>query len=757
MHDSRRWKVAFSVLALSAIAQLVVTPIHAEPSDKPGAEDRYWQLGVGAYFGGLGGKTELDIARFDWLYLCFGNISANRETTELLNRLLKINPDLKIMIRLWPLGGLGDCEQNRYQATFLHYLYKPGVKQKLLERVCEQIHIVLDHISHPENVVGMTFLEELPGHFSGYPFRTNATGDQVSWCMERFRKEIEAERGKPLCWDDETRLWWAKKWVQVMNEIHAAIKKESDGRLVFYYLQTNHSTLDLVEEGSRLDRPMLIPHRLADVIRPGFCDGFFAYPNSEKIWQGKYLRFAEKHNWLFFSQASHPSGMRLCPWQTCLKLAKTRVPQNLGYFFYCGGNCATGNAWNADKGIPRGAEWNTHRVSAKLHFRRHLALEDVGMDIVRGQPPLRLHLDLPLDAAKPGQFMHPRVIVENVREPSFFLDTKEAVAEGVTVTIQVPEGFTLPPENSAPATLRLGTLEAGERRVADWWVRAPKDLDEKAPGKFVVTAQAKGSTPTRTETSEDLAIPFAQPHAIGIPGTRWMEAAYRMQQKEARPGIRIEAVREPIRNPAVGDEFSTVTYKGVLQPGHRLILHPEQGARLFIDPLVDDDGASRRDPDDPTGFRSFDQGYIVCRLGARGVVDPTVTLRVAVAGRAEEGGKCLAVLRFRTRKSFVDRSVLAGRFSDKWDTWTQEVKVPEGALSLMQVFLYRFQKKGKVWYGPVKVERTDAEAEGVDVSDCLAGAFPTLSRYAFRIYHYADDNPPSIYPRARVQLLVPEE
>lgn len=54
------------------------------------AKDPYWQLGGGSYFGGLDTLTELDVARFDWLYLCFGNISADRGTTELLNRLLDV-------------------------------------------------------------------------------------------------------------------------------------------------------------------------------------------------------------------------------------------------------------------------------------------------------------------------------------------------------------------------------------------------------------------------------------------------------------------------------------------------------------------------------------------------------------------------------------------------------------------------------------------------------------------------------------------
>ena len=233
--------------------------------------------------------------------------------------------------------------------TFLHYLYLPGVKEKLQQNIPDQIRVVLDPITKPENVVGMTFLEELPNHFSANPFRRG--GDKLTCDLLRFRREIEAERGKPLVWDSETRRWWATKWVQVLNEIHTTMQKASDGRLVFYYFQINHNTLDQHPEGTSIEQPRLVPHHWSDVIKPGFCDGFFAYPNNEKIWNEKYVALAQKNNWLMFSQVSHPPFMRLCPWKTNVRLAKTRLPQNLGYFFLLQGNCAEKRAWNVDPGI----------------------------------------------------------------------------------------------------------------------------------------------------------------------------------------------------------------------------------------------------------------------------------------------------------------------------------------------------------------------------------------------------------------------
>jgi len=728
--------------------------------------DRYWQLGVGCYFGGIRAyTTELDVARFDWLYLCYGNIGAKPETTQLLNRLLKLNPKLKIVIRVWPIMGLGDCKNNSYQATFLHYLYKPGVKEKLLKNVHDQIHVVLDLIDKPENVIGLTFLEELPGHFSGNPFHHNDDGAKVSWALERFRTEIEAERGKPLVWDDDTRRWWAAKWTQVIGEIHAAMKKESGGRLVFYYQQTNHSTLDFVPEGTPLSTRMLIPIRWADIVKPGLCDGLFAYPNGRRIWQQHYVRFAKANNWPLFSQLSHPSGMRLGAWPDTVAMVKERFPQNLGYFWYCSGNCAARQAWNADKGIPQGPAWNTRSVSIKLHTRRHLAMENVGMDVVRRQPPLRLHIDMPLDKAKPGGYIHPRVIVENAREASFFLDPKEATVRNATITLGVPKGFKLEPQVSPPATLKLGDLAPGERRVADWWVTCPADYTGKPAGPFALAAKADGVTPTTAKVATDLAIPCLQPHEIGIPGTQWMEAAYRIPDETLHPRITIEALRGPVRRPTVGDGYVNLTYGGLLATGMRLVLDAERGARLFVEPLVDDDGTTRADPADPCGFKACPKGYLVHRVGARGDVDASVPLRVSVWGKAEGGGQSLIVLRFaRKRKRSekherptIDKSVLVNRFNKSWREVSTTVTPPEDAIALQNVFLYRFKQKGTVWYGPLKITRADATPEGTDVSDRLRGSFPTLSRGQLRIYRYADDNPPDVRPRVRVQLAVPEE
>lgn len=717
------------------------------------AEDHYWDLGVGCYYAGPQGVSDLDVARFDWIYLCFGNISATEATVAEINRLLEINPELKVVIRVWPIMSKGDCPENRYQATFLHYLYGEGIREKVDQTIHEQVRVVLDNISRPENVVGLTFLEELPGHFSGQPFNKNETGGELTWDLKRFQPQIEAERGKPLVWDDETRLWWGRKWVEAINGVHAAMKQASEGRTIWYYQQTNHASLDMVPEGTPLETRLLMPIHFGDIIKPGLCEGFFAYPNKREVWD-RYVKLATDNDWLLFSQVSHPGGMRLCKWDECLAMATQRFAQNQGYFLYCPGDCAERRAWNDDPDIPKGAEWNTRGVSRALHWRLILGRQDVGMDVVRAQPAIRLQADLPLDAAQPGGYLHAQVVVQNAREASFYPDPAEAVAQGVTVTIQPPAGFTFDPAASAPATLPLGAMQPGERRMADWWLKVADNYAGGA-GPFIINASADASPPTRLELTGDTTVPFAQPHETGISGAEWLEAPFRLPAGELRPAIQIEAMSGSVRNPSVGDESARVTFEGQLEPGARLVMAPEAGSRLFVLPLVDDDGSTRADANDPSGFAGVSDGYLIHRIRVGRPVTAGVPLRLTVSGKVAGGEQNNIVLRFKTLAGDKDVSALTNRLREDWREVSGEVTPPEGATSLEWVYLYRLKQQGTAWYGPLKVERTDVSPEGEDVSRLVRGVFPTLRRGALQSFSYRDDEVSTIQPRVRVQLIVP--
>lgn len=545
-------------------------------------KSHYWTLGVGSYGAGAGeldqwtGFTYLDRARMDWVFLTFGNPPGpSRETTEMLNRLLKINPRLKIMVRLWPIGGLG-LRQNRYQATFLDYLYKEGVRERLLKEISRQIRSVLDYIDKPENVLGFTFLEELPFHFADNALDI-LDEDTLSWSLEHYREEIEAERGKPLKWDEDMRRWWGKRFVQVINEIHKHIKEESGGRWVFIWLQVNHPILDWFPEGVDVDLRQwrLLPFHFADIIKPGYADGFFAYPNNKYVWQ-RYLDLATKNNWLFFSQLSHPGGMRLTSWEEALRLAETKVPQNLGYFFYCMGNCYRGE-WNDDPSIP--SDDNFRRASVRSHHRRFLAQRNVGMDIVKKHLLPRLELAYDSEKAEVDSYVGVRALVRNIRDASWYLE-EDTVLKNVKLKLELPPGYILEPAVSQPAQIEIGDLGANQYVSAIWWPKKTKPIVISETSPVSLTLTADNSPPvTITLTAPKSVIESVPTREVRKSGERWIYPAYHLPPG-AQTTIIMESIGEPATNPSLTIGRKRIIWRGCLVKGQTLVLGPGRKAIL---------------------------------------------------------------------------------------------------------------------------------------------------------------------------------
>lgn len=348
-------------------------------------QTQYWRLGAGLYTGWSRG-TELDGARWDWLVLGYTNMSPVETAVKELNRNLQLNPRQKYLGRLWPINGLGKAGRYHHGGTMFDYQYRPGVKEALEKQLRRQIRGLLDNITKPQNVVGFTFLEELPGHWGAGDQIFRGEVGKMPPILEEFRVEIEQDRGALLVWDDQTRRWAGELYARTLDQIHKVIKKEAPEQLVLYWHHTGYHTLDDLDVSLPADAPLssnsLCSVHFADIIKPGVCEGFMAYPNNAAIWENKYMRHVRKNGWLFFSQLSHPGYMRLQGWQDALAMAKTKVPQNLGYALYCQGDCAAKKVSNDDPSVPHTPEESAFMGSIPLHGRRFCDQEGIGMDVV---------------------------------------------------------------------------------------------------------------------------------------------------------------------------------------------------------------------------------------------------------------------------------------------------------------------------------------------------------------------------------------
>lgn len=590
------------------------------------AKSHYWQLGVGSYGATSGsndtwsGFADLDRARMDWVFV---NLGSENTTGKELNRLLKLNPKLKIVVRLWPIGNIGPHRENRGTATFLDYLFADGVKEKILAETSRQIRSILDPIEKPGNVIGFTFLEELPMHFTGEEL-TQTDSSKLPWLLAHYQKQIEAERGKPLIWDADTRRWWGLKFVQVLNEINAHIKKESGGRRVFVYIQTNHDILDYYPDGHDLNQSNLLPFHYKDVIKPGVADGFFAYGNNAAIWK-RYTDIATKNNWLFFSQLAHPGVMRLAPsWDESVRLVSTNLPQNLGYFFYCEGNCQR-RSFNDDLTVPD--DDNFRPASIPSHFRRFAAQHNVGVDVVQRALVPTLQLEYNTESTKTGDWVFFNLLVHNGRNSSWHLKPDDLTLKRARVTIQPPDGLPLAPMNSFPDTVEMGNIEADQVMNIMWWARAREAVRISKDKPVRVTLEA-GNCP-RVELVKDTASSIIEPppfREVRRSGEQWVWPAYHLKTNNQLPTtIALQCVRDTATNPSITIDNARIIWTGCLTNGQSLVLGPGREAKL--------DG---RDVSDRLGGRVVAiEGYRLNYISYADddVPSPSTKLRIAIEVR----------------------------------------------------------------------------------------------------------------------------
>lgn len=739
------------VLLCLVLLLFTVATCHAAPAP-------YWQLGHGAYAPYLANAVEacgeLDLARWDWLVVEIGS----EDTIKLMNRLLEINPKLKFLARVWPINGMGDPEFRVAQGTCLDYTLYPEKREEIDRRLRDAIRQLKAGISNWDSIACFTFLEEIPGAWGCGELLPYTGEGPLPRTLEFHKTAIGKSRGKPLVWDAETKQWLGQQFVASMDSVHRIIKQESGGKLVFYWHHTNFGTLDDLPTPRLADFDLVkwggYPVYFKDLIKPGLCDGFMAYPNNAKIWEEKYLRHVRENKWLFYSQLSHPSFMRLCSWPDAVQMVTNKLPQNLGYFLYCEGSCAAKGVWNDDQTMPKDPSWNAGWTSEALHLRHVAKQFNVGVDVVRRYKHLQVSLDANLGTPKAGQIFHLVALVENPKEATFYNDPAEAVAKDVRVKLLLPPGVVNDQRISAASDLQIGDLPAQGRRLADWWLTV-KDPAALAAGKpIVVQATSANSDLGSCETACEVAFPSLQPHAITMSGATWTENGYR--NGGLRPLIEIAAQDQPVKNPSLTDGQNTISYAGEFWGGMRLVITPDLKARLYPDNLLPQAADQLKDTADPTGNKSFGEGYGVHSANIGRYVRPGGRYRLTISGKAEGGAQSLVVLRAqKTAGGVWQESFLANRFTDQWAEASQEIEIPADVTSLERIYFYRFNQKGRVWYGPVSLIPADLAAEGLDVSDKLSGRPLQIGQGMLTDITYRDESPDAVRAKVIVTLANP--
>jgi hypothetical protein len=718
------------------------------------AESHYWELGAG-YYQGIGSENPTDEARWDWAVLSESNTPVTADWIRgHLNKNLELNPKQKYMVELCPLNHLGNPARYAQQATFLEFHFKPEVRAEILKRLQDTIEMILTNISKPENVYGFSMLEEVPGNFGA--------ADQIAWAkdpdqlppiLEEFRADLEKERGKPLVWDDDTRLWVGQTFAQAMEQIHRTMKEAmGPGHKVVYWHHGGYTYLDERGElgslpaNAPLKSGSLYPCKWSDIVKPGLVDALMGWPEHPERFQ-RTLRLAERFNLPFFFQLSHPSVMRLNSWADCLKNAKTKHPLNLGYFFFCEGDCNRGQ-WNDDPSFSAAPGENVLYASIPDHVRRFCAQENVGTPVMEAYMRPRVALFSNLGTAQAGAILPVDVLLHNPATPQFYRNPDDATAREVEVALTVPPGCRIQASYSIPPVIKIGDLKPDEYRIVEWWVTVDKP---PAGGKYETAVSVKCAN--RPAVSEryvgDSAVPAFQPQEIRRSGYRWAENA--IGEPAVRPWVTMEALLEPVKGPAISDGLVTLIYQGALSPGRRLVVSPQGQARLVNWYLMPRTDVGKPDANDLSGYAPFTEEYTVAGRYLGQPLGDVKRIKVTVAGKVAEGARSLVIVAFATDTGSKDVACLGG-FGEQWQEMSEEVAVPEGALRLERIYFFRGEKKGKVWYGPASIMAADLPPEGRDVTAATVGSTPTVPGGSFRVLTYTDQELLTLRPKIRVQL-----
>jgi len=748
-------------LGLAVSSSMCLEPRMAPHVNGPGGGvNRYWSWGWGLY--GLSDYDRLDSARYDWTLVTVGDHEdTDRATLAACNEILRLNPEHRFVIRTWPILALGQCPENDYQATMFDYLYAPGVKAEVLDEARRELTFFLHGIARPDNIVGATFLEELPAHFTSAPFGPSwaswKPGDPLPWDIRRFDKEITADLGEPFDLTNPRHLsWWGAKYEQVLGEIHRAMREVLGDRSILYYGKTGLLPMDV--PASRLRTVDRMPIRYANIVGPGGADGIFAYANDASIWREEAEAPSQALNCLLFSQISLPGAMRLTTLDDQVALTRWPYRGNLGAFVYAAGGRKSG-AWN-DPPYQGETFW-----TARDHVRRFAWDRRIHTDLVdRALSPT---IELRYDVSRLRTDGVARVWLQlwNPRTPSWYGgDADRATIRRVTAALEVEGGLVSMGEPDS-ANRRVGDLGPSEGRLLDWTIRGGGTPGVSLP-VFPVSARVEGDGVHAEVVSETLRSDWHQTvYRLARSGESWPQVFSGSSPWSVV--IALSSLGSAIDSPGVGaaDRRTVVTYHGILRPNSRLLIGPGGRATIvFTDPFSKDDESfvSRSNGRAADGMAT--PGYLLFGTAPARVLSGE-RYRLTVTGRATGGGDCQVALRFsgavNGKREDKDVTLGTGGFREQ----LSEVELPEfvvpefdGGESTMTVYFYRARKTGSVSYASFRCRRVDVPADGVDVSGAIEGSVGDLAP-GLTVWTYIDhsDPLPDGGPKVEVRVLPADE
>jgi len=628
--------------------------------------------------------------------------------------------------------------------------------------VRKQVEQFLEGLDRPESFAGSVFLEELPCHFSAAPFRQDwsalaqewgigqqATVGKLPWDIRRFHEQVRTELGQPFDMLNEShRLWWGRKYVEVLAEIHKAMKAASRGRTVLYWHQTMFNTMDHLKPGQTIFTPGIVPISYRDIVKPGLCDGIFGYPNSARIWSRQTQAVVQKLNCLLFSQLAQRPTLRLSRFGEQVALSRWEHPGNLGAFLYA----ESGRRWRAWNQLPYPEDDSYWTV--RDYSRRFAWDYKIGMDVIAAHLAPRAQLDYSVDGLKRHGFAHFQALVQNPRDPSWYGGSKgPAVLHNVEVTLRVPAGFSIPLENNAGATLGLGTLGPRECILADWWIRLDKDKPSiPAGGAFRLSVRADGvETSTAAFSTSGNRVGSFDVHPVSRSGDTWVEPALQLPAGYT-PVAEIRCLQGEVLHPRLVCGSRSAVYRGTLEAKNRLVIGPGVRGTLFRDPLL----AHSFSGTDKSNGTVFTKGYHV-HSSRRVRVKSGRSFRLRVTGWSKDGGNCHAIAHFTGKRSgkaeSVDQSCIANRFTEEPSTAETKLTVPQfdkGEATLVFYF-YRIRSKGKVCYQSYELRSLDIPEDGLNVDDRIDGALADLEP-PFTIWRYEDLSDPARYGDAKIEV-----